>query len=44
MDKRFLKEDGSMDVESINNLPLDEFIEVIENLTNDEYLEYTSII
>lgn len=32
MDKRFLKEDGSMDIERIDNLPLEEYIAALESL------------
>lgn len=37
-----LKEDGSLDVERINQLPIDEYIHEIENLTNEQFEEYTS--
>lgn len=37
-----LKEDGSLDVERINQLPIDEYIHEIENLTNDQFEEYSS--
>ena len=38
----FLKEDGSLDMDKINNLPIKEFIEVIEDMTMEQYKEYTS--
>ena len=37
-----LKEDGSLDVEFINNLPHDEYINVIGNLTEQQFEEYVS--
>lgn len=37
-----LKEDGSLDVERINQLPIDEYIDEIGNLTNEQFEEYTS--
>jgi hypothetical protein len=37
-----LKEDGSLDVERINKLPLDEHIKEIESLTEEQYKEYLS--
>jgi hypothetical protein len=36
----FLKEDGSLDVERISSLPLDEFINVVENLTQEQWKEF----
>lgn len=38
----FLKEDGSLDIERINNLPIDEYINVIENLTDEQHQYYNS--
>ncbi len=38
----FLKEDGSLDVKQINNLPIDEYIKVIESLTEAQRNEYNS--
>lgn len=37
-----LKEDGSLDIERINNLPIDEYINVIENLTKTQREYYNS--
>lgn len=38
----FLKEDGSLDIERINNLPIDEYIYIIENLTESQREYYHS--
>lgn len=37
-----LKEDGSLDVERINNLPLEEYEKEIAALTQEQYKEYVS--
>ena len=37
-----LKEDGSLDIERINNLPLDEYEKEIGALTQEQYKEYVS--
>lgn len=37
-----LKEDGSLDVERINKLPIDEYMKVIGELTESQYKEYRS--
>ncbi len=37
-----LKADGSLDVERINQLPIEEYIEVIENLTEEQKQYYNS--
>ena len=37
-----LKEDGSLDVERMNKLPLKEFTHELINLTNEQYREYIS--
>lgn len=37
-----LKEDGSLDIERINRLPIDEYINVIENLTETQREYYNS--
>jgi len=37
-----LKEDGSLDVERMNNLPLEEWIEEMETLTENQVEEYIS--
>ena len=38
----FLKEDGSLDVERINKLPIEEYMEVIGDLTKEQYEYYLS--
>lgn len=38
----YLKDDGSLDVERINNLPIDEYINVIEDLTESQREYYNS--
>ena len=37
-----LKEDGSMDVERINSLPLEEYMEEMGTLTQEQVKEYIS--
>ena len=37
-----LKEDGSLDIERINNLPIEDYITVIENLTAEQHQYYNS--
>ena len=37
-----LKEDGSLDIERINQLPIEEYMEEIGNLTEEQYEEYLS--
>lgn len=37
-----LKEDGSLDIERINKLPIREYIEELESLTQEQYEEYCS--
>lgn len=37
-----LKEDGSLDVERINNLPYEEYTRVISELTQKQLKEYSS--
>lgn len=39
-----LKEDGTLDIERINKLPIDEYIDVIENLTSSQHDYYVSTI
>ena len=39
-----LKEDGSLDVERIKALPLDQYIEEISHLTKEQHKEYVSKI
>lgn len=38
----FLKEDGSLDIEYINKLPLEEHLRVVASLTNKKLKEYVS--
>ncbi len=38
----YMKEDGSLDVERINSLPLEEYMDVIGDLTEEQYEEYVS--
>lgn len=38
----FLKEDGSLDIERINQLPIDEYTKVIGILTREQYKDYVS--
>lgn len=37
-----LKEDGSLDIESINNLPLEEYMDTMGDLTQEQVQEYVS--
>ena len=37
-----LKEDGSLDVEYINKLPIEEYMDVVGDLTEEQYEEYLS--
>ena len=37
-----LKEDGSLDIERINNLPLEEYMEAMGDLTEEQIKEYNS--
>ena len=39
-----LKENGELDVERINNLPIEEYMEVIGGLTEEQYNEYLSTL
>lgn len=38
----YLKEDGSLDIERINQLPLEEYMDVIGDLTTEQYKYYCS--
>jgi hypothetical protein len=38
----YLKEDGNLDIERINSLPLEEYMDVIGDLTEEQYEEYVS--
>ena len=40
--KKYLKEDGSLDVERINKLPIDEYTDVMGDLTQEQIEEYIS--
>lgn len=42
MKREFLKEDGSLDVECINKLPLEEYMHTIGGLTQEQVKEYIS--
>lgn len=37
-----LKEDGSLDIERINKLPIEEYMDVVGDLTEEQYEEYIS--
>ena len=37
-----LKEDGSLDIERINNLPYEEYMDEIGRLTENQFAEYLS--
>lgn len=39
---KIINHNGSLDIERINNLPIDEYINVIENLTVSQRDEYNS--
>lgn len=39
-----LKEDGSLDVERINKLPIEEYMEEIASLNENQYNEYLSTL
>ena len=38
----FLKEDGSLDIERINSLPYEEYMDEIGRLTDEQFAEYLS--
>lgn len=38
----FLKEDGSLDIERINNLPFEEYMDEMGTLTQEQVQEYVS--
>ena len=40
----FLKEDGSLDIERINKLPYEEYMDEIGRLTDEQFAEYLSKI
>ncbi len=37
-----LNEDGSLDIERINQLPIEEYMDVVGDLTEEQYKEYLS--
>ena len=39
---KYLKEDGSLEVEHIIQLPLEECVSIIENLTQEQYRSFVS--
>ena len=39
---QILKEDGSLDIKRINQLPIDEYMDVVGDLTEEQYEEYLS--
>ena len=39
---KYLKEDGSLDIERINKLPLEEYMDAVGDLTEEQYEEYYS--
>lgn len=42
MNTKWLKEDGSLDIERINNLPFEEYMDAIGELTEEQFNEYRS--
>lgn len=40
--KNYLKEDGSLDIERINKLPIEEYMDVVGDLTQEQYQYYLS--
>ena len=40
----FLKEDGSLDIERINQLPIEEYMKMIGELTDEQYHFYVSTL
>ena len=40
----FLKEDGSLDIERINQLPIEEYMKMIGGLTDEQYHFYVSTL
>lgn len=40
---KYLKEDGSLDIKRINQLPIEEYMDVVGDLTEEQYKEYRSI-
>ncbi len=39
---KYLKEDGSLDIKRINQLPIEEYMNVVGDLTEEQYEEYLS--
>lgn len=44
MNKKFINEDGSLNIERINKLPLEEYIDIIGDFTEEQSKEYISKI
>lgn len=44
MNKRLLKEDESLDIDYLNSLPIEEFMDTMGDLTQEQYCEYLSKI
>ena len=40
----FLKEDGSLDIDRINKLPLEEHMQMVGSMSNEQYEEFLSSI
>ena len=38
----YLKEDGSLDIKRINQLPIEEYMDAVGDLTEEQYEEYLS--
>ena len=36
---KYLKEDGSLDIKRINQLPIEEYMDVVGDLTEEQYKE-----
>ena len=39
---KYLNEDGSLDIKRINQLPIEEYMDVVGDLTEEQYEEYLS--
>ena len=39
---KYLKENGSLDIKRINQLPIEEYMDVVGDLTEEQYEEYLS--
>lgn len=40
----YLKEDGSLDIERINNLPFEDFLDELRRMTHHQRMEYEHIL